>query len=72
MKTEIKSKTVLKTDSTELLHKRKSKKTKIKSFNNRMTPILSFKELKAVTCQYGNIKKKEKKTDILLMTYITT
>ena len=40
MKTEIKSKTVLKTDSTELLHKRKSKKTKIKSFNNRMTPIL--------------------------------
>ena len=40
MKTEIKSKTVLKTDLIESLHKRKSIKTKIKSFNNRIIPIM--------------------------------
>ena len=40
MKTEIKSETVLKTDSIESLHNRKSIKTKIKSFNNRIIPIL--------------------------------
>ena len=40
MKTKIKSKTVLKTDLIESLHKRKSIKTKIKSFNNRIIPIM--------------------------------
>ena len=40
MKTEIKSETVLKTDSIESLHNGKSIKTKIKSFNNRIIPIL--------------------------------
>ena len=40
MKTEIKSETVLKTDSIESLHNRKSIKTKIKYFNNRIIPIL--------------------------------